>query len=354
MARENNVVLLCLPPHCSHRLQPLDVTFMAPLSSYYQQEVRQWLATHPGRAVTIQQVAKLYGAAFLKAAGMRTAVNGFKQTGIYPLNRNIFPDHLFAPSTTTDRPVSVETNAVQEGDPPSQAEADVVLQVDPATEEKPAQITCETVVEINEPIQTNIDEPFPNEPCCSKSLEPQIFTDAKPAASTAFDISPKHLMPPPSAERKKTERTDKRKGKCAILTSSPYKTELESQLEEKKKENERKITSQKRKLVIDDSNKPNKQTTSKPNNQKHKRTKAQKKKKVSSKILVTSTSISSDDSSDGEDNKSDDHCLYCNESFSNSKQGEGWIQCGKCFDWAHEGCSGAGEEDTFFQCDFCS
>ncbi|KAG5876821.1 hypothetical protein JTB14_014151 [Gonioctena quinquepunctata] len=99
--------------------------------------------------------AKLYGAAFLKAAGMRTAVNGFKQTGIYPLNRNIFPDHLFAPSTTTDRPVPVEANAVQEGDPRPQAEADVVLQVDPATEEKPVQRTCETVVEINKPILTN-------------------------------------------------------------------------------------------------------------------------------------------------------------------------------------------------------
>lgn len=31
-ARENGVSLLCLPPHCSHRLQPLDVSFMKPLS----------------------------------------------------------------------------------------------------------------------------------------------------------------------------------------------------------------------------------------------------------------------------------------------------------------------------------
>lgn len=109
LARANNVILLCLPPHCSHRMQPLDVTFMAPLSTYYQQEVRQWITMHPGRAVTIHQVAKLYGTAFLRAASMNTAVNGFKQTGIYPFNRNIFPEHLFAPSETTDRP-RLETN----------------------------------------------------------------------------------------------------------------------------------------------------------------------------------------------------------------------------------------------------
>jgi hypothetical protein len=35
---------------------------------------------------------------------MQTATNGFRQTGIYPLNRNIFLEHIFAPSLTTDRP----------------------------------------------------------------------------------------------------------------------------------------------------------------------------------------------------------------------------------------------------------
>ncbi|KAJ8887159.1 hypothetical protein PR048_013374 [Dryococelus australis] len=32
LARENNVVLLCFPPDTTHRMQPLDVSFMAPLS----------------------------------------------------------------------------------------------------------------------------------------------------------------------------------------------------------------------------------------------------------------------------------------------------------------------------------
>ncbi|KAI5729389.1 hypothetical protein M8J76_002005 [Diaphorina citri] len=38
MARDNNVVLLCFPTHCTHRMQPLDVSLMGPLSTYYEQE----------------------------------------------------------------------------------------------------------------------------------------------------------------------------------------------------------------------------------------------------------------------------------------------------------------------------
>ena len=52
LARANGVVLLCLPPHCSHKMQPLNVSFMKPLSIYYDQELEKWLCNHPGRVVT--------------------------------------------------------------------------------------------------------------------------------------------------------------------------------------------------------------------------------------------------------------------------------------------------------------
>lgn len=34
---------------------------------------------------------------------MQTTSNGFKNNDIYPLNRNVFPGHIFTPSLTTDR-----------------------------------------------------------------------------------------------------------------------------------------------------------------------------------------------------------------------------------------------------------
>ena len=103
LAREKHVTLLCLPLHCSHRMQPLDVGFMKPVMTFYAQEVQNWLRCHPGRVVTTYQVGELFGAAYLRAATLHTAVKAFEKTGIYPINRNVFGDDDFAPSLTTER-----------------------------------------------------------------------------------------------------------------------------------------------------------------------------------------------------------------------------------------------------------
>ena len=41
-AMENKVHLMCLPPHCSHLLQPLDVGIFKPLKDEWQRIVKQW------------------------------------------------------------------------------------------------------------------------------------------------------------------------------------------------------------------------------------------------------------------------------------------------------------------------
>jgi hypothetical protein len=105
LAREKYVTLLCLPPHCSYRLQPLDVGFMKPVMTFYTQEVEKWLRNHPGRVVTMFQVGELFGNAFMRAATVQTAVNAFKKTGIFPVDRHVFGDSDYAPSMTTDRPL---------------------------------------------------------------------------------------------------------------------------------------------------------------------------------------------------------------------------------------------------------
>lgn len=81
-AKEQGIVLLCLPPHCTHRMQPLDVSFFGPLKTYYDQEITKWLKTHPGRVVTQFQVAALFNEAYGKTATVQNAIHGFAKPGI--------------------------------------------------------------------------------------------------------------------------------------------------------------------------------------------------------------------------------------------------------------------------------
>lgn len=103
-AKENGIILFCLPPHCTHRLQPLDVGIFAPLQTYYNEEIQKWLKEHPGRTVTHFQVAKLFNNAYLKAFIPSNAINSFRKTGIFPFNPDIFEDWEYAAAITTDKP----------------------------------------------------------------------------------------------------------------------------------------------------------------------------------------------------------------------------------------------------------
>ena len=101
-ARAENVIILSLPSHSTHRMQPLDVSFFKSLNTFYDSEVQMWMRQY-GRAVSEWQVAKLLTSAYNKAATIQNAVSGYKKCGINPFRPDIFTEEDFAPSLLTDR-----------------------------------------------------------------------------------------------------------------------------------------------------------------------------------------------------------------------------------------------------------
>ena len=77
LAAKSGVVMLSLPPHTSHRLQPLDVAFFKPLKTYYYQQINQWMRANYGMPVRMTQMCRLFGLAYGRAASVSCAVNGF-------------------------------------------------------------------------------------------------------------------------------------------------------------------------------------------------------------------------------------------------------------------------------------
>lgn len=96
VARENHVPIIRLPPHSTYRMQQLGVPFMPPFKTYYTQEITKWLRLNPGRVVLSYPVGELLVKAYIKAATMDTAINGFRKTWMLPPDRNVFKEFDFA------------------------------------------------------------------------------------------------------------------------------------------------------------------------------------------------------------------------------------------------------------------
>lgn len=133
LAKANNVILLVLPSHCTHRLQPLDLSFFKALNSYYNNEIITWLRNHQGRSVGEEQIAGLFAAAYGKAATVNNAVKGFEKAGIHPFRDDIFTDEDFAAAAATDRP-QFEDSGNYTTTSPSRNAADVGTEMQPSAE----------------------------------------------------------------------------------------------------------------------------------------------------------------------------------------------------------------------------
>ena len=58
-AAENDIMLLCLPSHTTHYLQPLDRTFFKPLKTYFYQACESWMLRNENRKLNRLQFGKL-------------------------------------------------------------------------------------------------------------------------------------------------------------------------------------------------------------------------------------------------------------------------------------------------------
>lgn len=204
--REFGIHLLSLPPHSSHKLQPLDRGFFGPLKTAYSQECDKWHVSHPGRAITQYQIGKLFGSAYNRIASIEKAVKSFESCGIWPYNADIFTEEDFAPAIVTERPP-----------PPQTSDQSLSLKERNETE---VPVDPNLVPSGNEGSSNQIGQPAsPKTP-----LKPNESGNS-PGPSR---VSPREIHPPPKLQH--TE--EKRKRKCKqseVLTSSPYKRALEEQ-----------------------------------------------------------------------------------------------------------------------------
>lgn len=258
-AKSHNVILLSLPAHTTHKLQPLDVSFFKPLSLYYIDETEKWLRQNPGRVVTTFQVSMLFGKAYSRAASVGTAANGFAKTGIYPLNKNVFADYEFI---TTEEELNENIQPYNEIDPLSEISTGMPQLEPPVAVSEPKQQEVQLVTAVDvfkDNFQENLVSAI-EENLITKNNEDTTVMDPKTpikairdesneAPSTkrknldeAYEFHIDQISPGSNIARQLRQRS--RKAQSSIeLTSSPYKTNLEEVQSKVKKPKIQRITS---------------------------------------------------------------------------------------------------------------
>ncbi|GBO45222.1 hypothetical protein AVEN_39418-1 [Araneus ventricosus] len=105
----SGVTLLTFSPHCRHKFKPLVRCVYGPLKQFIKTACDSWMS-HNRRPLTLSDIPSILATALLLATIPINIKSGYRVTGIYPLNTEIFQNADFMTSFLTDRPAPTEYN----------------------------------------------------------------------------------------------------------------------------------------------------------------------------------------------------------------------------------------------------
>ena len=86
LAKEQNVIIFCLPPHTTHRSQPLDSCVFGLLKKAWTEVYHTYQQDNPGAVITKYSFTPLFAKVWSQSFTPNNLISGFKKCGINPFN----------------------------------------------------------------------------------------------------------------------------------------------------------------------------------------------------------------------------------------------------------------------------
>lgn len=294
-AIQNDVTLLCLPPHTTHMLQPLDVAVFRSLKAKISKYVCQGKAIRGDLWVAKKDFSGIFRLAFEEAFTIRNICDGFQTCGISPFNPNAVNKSLLQHSQVT--PVqAMEIDLAKE----KNCSQPVITDVD---KNAAAKVTQEASTPLAESTNST-----------STALKENVLVKYGLVSRELVDV----LSPPDTMVKTHVNWSKKKNIKTArVLTSEEISAEIFEQHERKLELQKKREEKQKRKDHQEKENQPPTKKRKDPGA----KTNDQATKKPPSK-----------NPAEGKE-KDEDVCNVCS-----LATGGNWVQCDLCDGWYHLQC----------------
>lgn len=321
VAADNDVIILCLPSHTTHYLQPLDRVVFKPFKTYFKDACGKLVTARQGTGrISRDDFGELLNSAWSRSANVQLATSAFRATGIYPLNIDAIPEHAYLLSCDVD----AQKEITEQSDTASTPSV-----ITPSSPSFPRSTSSHIPMSLK-------STPTISEVPSTESFHPSsdILLSCQPSTSTQAELTPTKVLEksspiPDSLGPSKA----KRKQSATNVTDPEY-------INKKRKKNEaalkkKKTAKDKKKQGVIVKSRKSKLT-------KEKKSTGSRRLKFDSPTQSTTSGEESDGIvllSDHVSETNDDECAECLEPYSVTTSKSDWIKCISCGRWLHETCS---------------
>ena len=387
LARENDIILFCLPPHTTHALQPLDVSVFKSLKSHFSKAVHSLSLAKRDFVVTKRDFACVVKTPFERAFNISNIKAGFAKCGVYPFDPKAIDESKMVQGSTSssesDLTVTPSSCASLDESSCSLPSSDIsdMPSVNPspivslrssqpaASPHTSSPVTTTAVVSltITPPAPTSQTVPrVPSTPLSRPHVENPLVKAG---------LIPLHLADilSPQQETDTEKRKSRRITGVRVLTSNEY---TEMMRERDRKEKQAAEMKQKRKEEREQRKEQEKERKRKEREEKKKGDSGRQKKGKGKKRSHSSSEESEDeahphqavshtrtiraperygDNSDDESDASTTKCIICHAREPPITEAMVfWVDCDRCGEWAHTHCAlGSNTASSRFVCATC-